>query len=429
MLDNFNIGVIGLGTIGGGVVKILQKDQKILRERAGVGVTLKSVADIAPQQKAGIDYDRFEMLDDAMKLINDDAIHIVVELIGGVSPAKKFIETALKNKKHVVTANKELMAKHGKTLIALAKENDVNLFYEASSGGGIPIINALTSALAANKYQKIYGILNGTTNYILSKMYSEGAEFEAVLEEAKALGYAEADPSSDVDGHDVAYKLAILGSIAFNCYFEDEDVYREGITGISFRDIKIAKKFGYVIKLVAIGIAHGDEAVELRVHPVMVKRDHPLASVNGSFNAVYVEGENVGETMFYGRGAGEMPTASAIVGDIITILRGAETKKTSTTLYFGGEKKRVVPMGDIESKYYLRVLVADQPGVLAAISKAFGDHNVSIKTVEQADPVGDHAEIVMMTHMVKESQMQQAAKDIEALSVVEKVCSLIRIDL
>ena len=429
-IDNFNVGVIGFGTIGGGVVRILQKDKALLKARAGIGVTLTTVADIAPQRKEGIDYDGFEMISDASALVTDEKIHIVVELIGGVSPARSFIETALKNRKHVVTANKELMAKHGKALIALAKENGVNLFYEASSGGGIPIINALTSALAANRYQKIYGILNGTTNYILTKMFYEGADFEAVLEEAQDLGYAEADPSSDVEGHDVAYKLAILGSIAFNCYFENEDVYREGITRISARDIDVAKKYGYVIKLVATGIAHGNEAVELRVHPVMVKGDHPLASVNGSFNAVYVEGENVGETMFYGRGAGELPTASAIVGDIVTILRGAESKTSSPTLNFGEETRRVIPMGDIESKYYLRLTVADRAGVLAAITKSFGDHKVSIRTVEQTDhPGASNAELVMTTHIVKEAQIQEAIREIEKLDSVEEVCSLIRIDL
>ena len=422
----FHVGVIGFGTIGTGVVKILQKDAAILAERVGRPVILKTVADVAPQKKEGIDYTAFALENDAMAMIEDPEIDLVVELVGGVTHAKRFIEAALKNKKHVVTANKELIAKHGRELIGLAREMEVNLFYEASSGGGIPIINALTSSLAANPFRKIYGILNGTTNYILSKMTAEGAEFEDVLKEAQTLGYAEADPSSDVDGHDVAYKLTILGSIAFNCYFDNADVYRDGIRNISFRDISVAKQHGYVIKMLAIGIAREENTVELRVHPVMLKKSHPLASVNESFNAVYVEGENVGETMFYGRGAGELPTASAVVGDIMAIVRGLEHKGSSPTLSFGAEQKKVLPMGDVESKYYLRLLAKDHPGVLAAVSKVFGDNDVSITMVQQSDPIGDEAEIVIMTHVVKESQMQQALKSIGELDSVSRVCSLIR---
>jgi homoserine dehydrogenase len=425
----FQIGVIGFGTIGTGVVKILQKDRGILRQRTGRDIVLKTVADIAPGKKEGVDYSTFALTKDAMEIINDSSIDLVVELIGGITHAKRFIEAALKNKKHVVSANKELIAKHGKELIGLANEMGVNLFYEASSGGGIPIINALTSSLAGNPYKKIYGILNGTTNYILSKMTAEGAEFDDVLKEAQALGYAEADPSSDVDGHDVAYKLTILSSIAFDHYFETADIFREGIRNISFRDIAVAKQYGYVIKLLAIGIARSETDVELRVHPVMIRQSHPIASVNGSFNAVYVEGENVGETMFYGRGAGELPTASAVVGDIIAIVRGANDGKSSPTLNFGKSDKRIVPMGDIESKYYVRLIVQDHPGVLAAISRAFGDNDVSITTVQQADPTGDDAEIVIMTHLVRESQMQKALAEIGGLKVVSKVCSVIRTGL
>ncbi len=427
--QSFNVGVIGFGTIGTGTVKVLLKDQDILEQRAGRKIVLKTVADISPQKKDGIDYSKFTLVDDASKIINDPSIDLVVEVIGGVTHAKKYIEEAIKNKKHVVTANKELIAKHGKELIAMAKEAGVNLFYEASSGGGIPIINALTSSLAANSYKKIYGILNGTTNYILSKMTAEGAEFEDVLKEAQSLGYAEADPSSDVDGHDVAYKLTILSSIAFDCYFNHESIYREGIRSISFRDIAAAKQYGYVIKLLAIGIAQSDSKVELRVHPVMIRQSHPLASVNGAFNAVYVEGENVGETMFYGRGAGEMPTASAVVGDIVAIARDAALGKSSTTLDFGKKDKKTISMGEIESMYYLRLMAVDHPGVLASISKVFGDNNVSITNVQQTDPVGEHAEIIIMTHMVKEAQMQRAVKEISALDTVSKVCALIRTGL
>ncbi len=424
-----NVGVIGLGTIGTGVVKILQKDADILKARSDTEIILKAVADIDPKEKAGIDYDKFRLTRDASQIIDDPEIDIVVEVIGGVTHAKTFIEAALGAKKHVVTANKELMAKHGRALIALAKAQGVDLFYEASSGGGIPIINALTSALAANRFQRFYGILNGTTNYILTKMHQEGAEFGDVLKEAQELGYAEADPTSDVDGHDVAYKLTILGSIAFDCTLNIDDVYREGIRGISFRDIEIAKQYGYVIKLLAIGILRDADRVELRVHPVMLESSHPLAAVNESFNAVYVEGENVGETMFYGRGAGELPTASAIVGDIVSISRAIDADGSTPCLNFGGTEKRVIPMGDIESKYFLRLIVKDTPGVFAAISRIFADQGVSITSAQQFTSRGVDAEIVIITHHVKESRIQEAMRQISDLEVVRKVSSLIRAEL
>jgi homoserine dehydrogenase len=424
-----NVGVIGLGTIGTGVVKILQNDQTQISERSGIQVHLAKVAELCPTEKEGVDYSQFTLVNDAMDLLNDGEINLVVEVIGGVNPAKIFIETALKNGKHVVTANKELIAKHGKELILLAKENNVNLYFEASVGGGIPIINALNSSLAANSFKRIYGILNGTTNYILSKMSDEGVDFEDVLKEAQELGYAEADPSADVDGDDVRYKLSILGAIAFDSFFDYRDIYKEGIRNVSARDIEVAKEFGRVIKLLAIGIAHDSENVELRVHPVMMLKSHPIASVNGSFNAVYVEGDNVGETMFYGRGAGELPTASAIVGDIIEIVRNVYRHRTSRSLNFGQKSKKIVPMGSIESGYFIRVRADDRAGVLASISKVFGDNNVSIRLAQQKDTVDSDAELIIITHKVKESAMQEAMRQIEGIEAVKEICSLIRVGL
>jgi homoserine dehydrogenase len=423
------VGVIGFGTIGTGVVRVLLKDKALISARAGCEINLKKVAELHPTEKAGIDFSRFEMVGDAAGVLNDDDIDLVVEVIGGVNPAKDFVETALRNKKHVVTANKELMAKCGKGLISLAKENKVNLYFEASAGGGVPIINALSSSLAANPFEKIYGILNGTTNYILTEMHDKGADFDEVLKEAQALGFAEADPSADVDGDDVVYKLSILGAIAFDSYFDYRDIYKQGITGISIRDIEIAKEFGHVIKLLAIGVALDDQRVDLRVHPVMVPASHPLASVSGSFNAVFVEGENVGETMFYGRGAGELPTASAIVGDIIHIARTAYVHGTSRALNFGQKKKTVLPIGEVVSSYFLRLRAADEPGVLAEISKAFGDNRVSIRSVQQQDYPDADAEIIIITHSVKESAMQKATAQVEKLSAVSEVCALIRVGL
>ena len=422
------IGVIGFGTIGTGVVRILQKDAALLERKCGRPLRLKTVADINFVNKAGIDSSRFNTTNDANEILNDKDIGIVVEVIGGVTPAKTFIETALKSGKHVITANKELIAKHGETLFNIAKQNNVNLLFEASTGGGIPIINALTCSLAANSIRKIYGILNGTTNYILTKMYQEGAEFEEVLKEAQSLGYAEADPTSDVEGHDIAYKLCILSTIVFNHYFNIDEIYREGISSISRRDIQIAREYGYVIKMLAVGVSHG-EKVELRVHPVMLPNSHPLASVNGSFNAVFVDGENVDESMFYGRGAGELPTASAIMGDAVDIARSIDYPHTSAALNFGNGQKELLPMGEIESQFYLRLEVEDKPGVLAEISRVFSDNSVSIRLVKQENVGTNNAELNIMTHSVKEYRFQNALAHIRQLSTVSNVSSILRMEL
>lgn len=425
----FNVGVIGFGTIGTGVVRILLKDVNLLARRSGAVIKLKKVADLNFVKKEGIDFKLFERTDDAQELINDSEIDIIVEVIGGVNPAKNFIEAALKKGKHVVTANKELMAKHGRQLLSLAKENKVNLYFEAAVGGGIPIIHAMLKSLAANNFKKVYGILNGTTNYILSKMYYEGADYKTVLKEAQELGYAESDPTSDVEGHDVAYKLTILASIAFDTFFSVDDIYREGISKISARDIEVAKEYGSVIKLLAIGKSLPNDKIELRVHPVMLDKSHPLAAVNDSFNAVYAVGDNVDETMFYGRGAGELPTASAIVGDIIDIVTGSALGETSPALSFGQGNKVALPMGEAFGRYFLRLVVNDKPGVLAAISKIFGDNEVSIRAVQQKDSLGADAEIIIITHAVKEACMQKAIIELKKQETIIDVCSLIRAGL
>ncbi|MCK9523716.1 MAG: homoserine dehydrogenase [Proteobacteria bacterium] len=428
-MTTVNVGVIGYGTIGTGVVRILQKDAALLEKRAGRPIVLKTVAELHPTPREGIDASRFALTDDALSVCRDPDIHIVVEVIGGVQPARQFIEEALRNGKHVITANKELMAKHGRELLALAHEHNVNLGFEASVGGGIPIIHALTSSLAGNRFARIYGILNGTTNYILTRMHNDGVDFGAVLKEAQDLGYAEADPSSDVDGHDIAYKLCLLAAIAFDTFFDINEIFREGIRSITARDIAVAKEFGYVIKILAVGVQRGDNDVELRVHPVMIPTRHPLASVNDAFNAVFVEGENVGESMFYGRGAGELPTASAIMGDMVEIVRTLALQRSGMASRFGGSAHRMRPMGDIESRYYLRLKVADAPGVLGAIAQAFGQHEVSIRSVKQQEGDGTAAELIIMTHAVREARMQAALTDIRALPTVDEVCSLIRVGL
>lgn len=427
-MQPIKIGVIGFGTIGTGVVRILQKDAALLAKKCGRALILSKVAELNFAEKPGIDSTQFEITTDAMDIVNDPDIQIVIEVIGGVNPAGTIIEQALRLKKHVITANKELIAKRGEELLSLARSNNVNLFFEASTGGGIPIINALTCSLAANSIRKIYGILNGTTNYILTKMYQEGADFSDVLKEAQELGYAEANPSSDVDGHDIAYKLCILATIVFDHFFDINEIYREGISSISKRDIEIAKEYGYVIKMLAVGVSHG-EKVELRVHPVMLPSAHPLASVNGSFNAVFVDGENVDESMFYGRGAGELPTASAIMGDAVEIARSIDFHQTSAALNFGNSHKELLPIGEIESQFYLRLEVKDESGVLAEISRVFGDNDVSIRLVKQGNVGTNNAELNIMTHSVKERQFQNALESIRKLKVVNDVCSVLHMEL
>lgn len=422
------IGVIGSGTVGSGVIKLLSDSQHISR-KAGVEIQLVKIAEKDKKRWKQFKLPQAIFTDNADILLNDPEINVVVEVIGGVNPAKKFIETALHNKKHVVTANKELIAKHGRQLFTLAKINGVTIHFEASAGGGIPIIHALTQSLAANKFEKLYGIVNGTTNYILTKMHKENAEFNEVLKEAQGLGYAEADPTADVDGHDAAYKLSILGMIAFNSYFDYRQIYTEGIRNISRRDIEIAKEYGYVIKLLAIGIEHDQKNVELRVHPVMIRKEHPLAAVNDSYNAVFVQGDSLGESMFYGRGAGQMPTASAIVGDIIDLAMHHAKGGTSPALNFDLHEKKIVPIGNIYSKYFLRLMVKDQPGVLAAIANVFGDSEVSIKAVQQKEASGVEAELIIITHSVKESALQRALREIQKIKTVLKICSLIRADI
>jgi len=424
-----NIGLIGLGTVGTGVAKILMRNKENLANRAGAKIVLKKAADIDLKKDRGIKFTEGQLTNDAEEILNDPQIDIVVEVVGGIKPAKSFIEKALKHKKHVVTSNKEVIAKHGLDFIKLAKEQGVNIYYEAAVGGGIPIIHSLKNTLAANNIEKIFGIVNGTTNFILTKMYQEGADFTDVLKEAQDLGFAEADPSADIDGYDVAYKLAILSSIAFNSHFKYEDIYFEGISDITSADIKIAAQFGYVIKMLAVGIEHKNKNVELHVHPVMIEKDHPLANVNGSYNAVFVKGNYVKETMFYGPGAGELPTASAVVGDVLDLAMHDGLEHSHPSMLTNFADKKVVPMGEIHSKFYMRLTVKDQPGVLAGISKICGDNMVSIKSVQQKDSQGVNAELVIITHKVKEDSMQTAIKAIKKLKSVENVNSVIRVGL
>jgi homoserine dehydrogenase len=426
---NLGVGIIGCGTVGGGVVKLLVSQKEHLLRKTGVTIELRKAADLDPAKRASTGLADHLLSADAGAVLDDPSIGVVVEVIGGTKPAQQFIEKALTSGKHVVTANKELIAKKGPELFALARKHNVTLHFEASSCGGIPVIHAFGQSLAANRFEQLLGIVNGTTNFILTKMYQEGAEYADVLAEAQRLGYAEADPTADVDGHDAAYKLSILASMAFDSTVDYREIHTEGIRSITGRDIAIAKSYGYVIKLLAIGVAHDDDRVELRVHPVMLPKRHPLGAVNDSFNAVFARGNFVGDVMFYGRGAGELPTASAIVGDIIDLAMHQLKGGTSPRMNFGSQKKAVVPMGEVKTQFYLRLDVKDQPGVLASITKVFGDCGVSISAVTQKEATGESVELVIFTHEVAESDFQRAVTGIRSLPVVVGVRSLIRTQL
>ena len=423
---NLGVGIIGCGTVGGGVVKLLVSQKEHLLRKTGVTIELRKAADLDPAKRASTGLPDHLLSADAGAVLDDPSIGVVVEVIGGTKPAQQFIEKALSSGKHVVTANKELIAKKGPELFALARKHNVTLHFEASSCGGIPVIHAFGQSLAANRFEQLLGIVNGTTNFILTKMYQEGAEYADVLAEAQRLGYAEADPTADVDGHDAAYKLSILASMAFDSTVDYREIHTEGIRAITARDIAIAKSYGYVIKLLAIGVAHDDDRVELRVHPVMLPKRHPLGAVNDSFNAVFARGNFVGDVMFYGRGAGELPTASAIVGDIIDLAMHQLKGGTSPRMNFGSQKKAVVPMGEVKTQFYLRLDVKDRPGVLASITKVFGDCGVSISAVTQKEATGESVELVIFTHEVAESDFQRAVTGIRSLPVVVGVRSLIR---
>jgi len=427
MSEPLNIGLLGLGTVGGGVFQMLQQNKAIITQKLGRPLNISRILerDMERVHQLGIDPELVTI--DPEKIFNDPEIAIVVEVIGGVGIAREFILQALSRGKSVVTANKDLLALHGKELFDAARTHGTDLFFEASVGGGIPIIRPLKECLAGNRIRQVMGIVNGTTNYILTKMSREGRDFAEVLREAQSLGYAENDPTADVEGDDAARKMAILASIAFGTRVTYPDVYREGISRLTVQDINYAQDLGYTVKL--LGIAREDDkGVEVRVHPVFLPLGHPLASVNDVFNAIFVEGDAVGEVMFYGRGAGAMPTASAIVGDIMEAARNLQHQdrgRISCTCFY---EKPLKPMGSIVSKYYLRLIVADRPGVLAAIAGIFGEREVSLASVIQERTIEDRAELVLITHRVREQNLQDALKALASLPVVKEISGVVRVE-
>ena len=425
--DNLQVGLLGLGTVGRGVYRIITDNEENIGRKIGAGIEIKKILVRDTDKNRGIEIDMDKITDNPQAIIDDPEIKIVVEVMGGLEPTLDYVTRALKNGKSVVTANKDMIASHGKTLYELAKANNTDLLFEGSVAGGIPIIRPLKQCLASNRIEQIIGIINGTTNYMLTKMTVEGSDFNDVLREAQARGYAEADPTADIGGYDAARKLAILASIAFNSRVIPTDMHVEGITRITAADIAYAGELNYIIKLLAIA-KETEDGIEARVHPALIPRHHPLAAVADVYNAIYVTGDAVGDAMFYGRGAGEMPTASAVTADIMDAARDLLSNVPGIISCTCFENKAIKNINDVESKYYIRLKVADKPGVLASIAYAFGDKEVSLASVLQKQTDRATAEIVLVTHNVREGNMQQALEIIKCLSSVSEVSNVIRVE-
>lgn len=421
------IGLLGLGTVGRGVYRILTDNEESIRQRAGIKIEIKKILVKSLDKNRGLELPEGILTNNLEEITNDPEIKIVVEVLGGTMPTLNYVLEALGQGKSVVTANKDMVAEYGEQLFTAAQNNNCDLLFEASVAGGIPIIRTLKQSLAANKIEEVFGIINGTTNYMLTKMTQEGSEFNDVLKEAQAQGYAESDPTADVGGFDAARKIAILASIAFNTRVPLSQVYTEGITKVTAEDIAYANELGYVIKLLGVAKAR-EEGVEVRVHPTFIPKIHPLAAVADVFNAVFVRGDAVGDTMFYGRGAGEMPTASAVVADIMDAARDLIRNVPGIIGCTCFENRPVLDIGQTFSKYYIRLKVSDKPGVLASIALVFGNKEVSLKSVIQKEATGKTAELVLVTHRVQEQNVQDALMDIKQLSSVLEIANVIRVE-
>jgi homoserine dehydrogenase len=422
-VTNLTIGLLGCGTVGGALVDLLDARRATITARTGVELRIGAIAvrDTAKHQDRLADPSL--LTTDTAAVVADPEVDIVVELIGGTDPALTLVRTALENGKPVITGNKELLAAHGPELYAVAAEHGVDLLFEAAVAGGIPLIRPLRESLVGEDISRVMGIINGTTNYILTKMSQEGADYADALADAQALGYAEADPTADVEGYDAGAKAAIIASIVFGVDVRSSDVQHEGISSITAADIDTAKRLGYVIKALAV-IERADGEVAVRVHPAMVPTVHPLANVNDSFNAVFVEGATVGDLMFYGRGAGGGPTASAVLGDLVdaavNVANGAAARLSIT------EKATLRSVDELSSQYYLTMVVSDEPGVLAQVATVFGTHGVSIQVMEQSGTGGD-AELCLILHETTEAALHATLDELDGLNVVRGIGSVIRL--
>ncbi len=430
--DTIRVGIIGFGTVGSGTARILLENNEIIRQRTGLKIVLSKIADLDITRDRGFKVPTGILTTNVGEVLDNPEIDIVVELIGGTHPAKDFILRAIRNKKPVVTANKALLATEGREIFQTAHEEGVDIGFEASVAGGIPIIKALREGLVANRFSAIYGIINGTCNYILTKMTNEGADFESTLKEAQRHGYAEADPTFDIEGIDAAHKLTILSSLAFGIPLSYDRVYREGITHITAQDIAFARELGYKIKLLAIA-KRSESGLEMRVHPTMTPEDYLISKIDGVFNAVYVEGDAVGATLYYGRGAGDMPTGSAVVADIVDIASRLGSSAPAQS-YYGNlsadsSPVKIKEMGEINSKYYFRFSALDRPGVLSKISGILGANDISISAViQKGRQIGGSVPLVLLTHKSLERNVVNALREIDSQPVVSAKTLFIRVE-
>ncbi len=427
-MKELEIGIIGFGTVGAGVADCLLKNGEVIAKRTGVKPVIKKIADLDIVRDRGVKVPDGVLTTDAMEAIEN--CQVIVELVGGTTFAKTIILEALKRGKPVVTANKALLAKYGEELFAEAEKSGADIFYEASVGGGIPIIKSLREGLVGNRINRIYGILNGTCNYILTRMERDQADFKEVLADAQKLGYAEANPSLDIDGFDTAHKATIAASLAYGKWFGMDPVYVEGITEITLDEIKLTKELGYKIKLLAI-IKQNDGNVEIRVHPTLIPKQSMLAKVDDVFNAVMVNGDFVGDTLFYGRGAGRNATASAVVADItdVCLNLNAGSSRRLPGFVAGNLYDQVLPIDNVRSRYYLSLQVADEPGVLAKITNILASYNISISSVVQKERKGgENVSLVILTHLCEEKDMKAAIVRINALEEVRNNVKFIRIE-
>ena len=420
MTAKTTLGIMGLGTVGTGVVALLQDNPQF---------DIRAIAVRDRHKPREIDLSSFEIVDDPLRLTDDPLIEIIVEVAGGLDPAYEVVKRAITKGKNVVTANKELIAKHGPEIFELTNRHNVTIFFEAAVGGGIPLISTLQRGLQANRISRVAGIVNGTTNYILTKMEQEQKPFAEALREAQAAGYAEADPTDDIEGRDVVYKIAILSSLAYRVPVEVDKIYRQGITQITDLDIKLAAEFGYRIKMIGLAQPGDDDSLDVRVHPMLIPVHHPLAGVKGVNNAIFISGSVVGEIMLSGPGAGRFPTASAVVGDVINI--ASALKLPDFARYFelpiSSHVSKVYPIDETANAYYIRLETHDTPGVIGNLGQAFGSHNVSLHSVTQKGGMDGTATIVLLTHCVREKQLQHALKEIHAQPTTKQIGVVLRV--
>ena len=421
---NIHIGMLGCGVVGSQVAALLEKNNAELSTRAGAKLILKKIAvrDIKAARE-GINQSLFTT--DAQSVIDDAEIDIIIEVMGGIDPARELILAAIKNGKSVITANKALLASHGADLFTAADNKGVDLYYEAAVAGAIPIIRPMRESLVGDQITRVMGIVNGTTNYILTKMDEEGRAFADVLKEAQSLGYAEADPTADVEGIDAASKAAIIAGLAFHSRVSVDDVYREGISSITADDVAVAKTMNHVIKLLAIAELTSDDRISVRVHPTLIPRSHPLAAVRNAFNAVFVEAKSAGQLMFYGPGAGGAPTASAILGDVVAVARHRVSDSVGPRESDYADRA-IAPIGDTKTQFLIRLNVADKPGVLAAIAQVFAKEGVSIQTVRQSGR-GNDAELIVVSHGATEEALSSTVSALSKMDIVTKVESVLRV--